>query len=418
MEILKSKRILYLAPALGLTINQSGGAGTHMRGVVRGFRENGFEVLPIIGGDVLNPEFFPEKQQNLDETKPRKNNVREIAKKLMPNKIRLFFRDVRTVLQDYKLEKSVSAKIREFGPDVIYERAAYLSTYGSRLARKLNIPHFLETDGCMVEIISQDYGVFSEAIGNAFERHKLAKADYAVVMNKLAVGIVATKFNLPENKFVVKTLGVEPADFRFDVDAVQALKSKYQLGDKFVVGFVGAISTYHGVNYLIDAAEALQSRRIEDVIILIVGWSREGEALKQKAIEKGLKNVIFTGTVDKSQVANYYKLMHVGVIPDCEQGIYPIKVLEYGLMGLCPLVPEYQVFKEIIFSEKNGFYFSPKNAESLAQMISQTNEKRWEVEACAHDWNKFVISNFEWKNSVHEIVAIIRQPPKVTLVNS
>ncbi len=52
----------------------------------------------------------------------------------------------------------------------------------------------------MVEIISKDYGVFSETLANWIEKRKLKKATYVVVMNRKAIDFVAKKFDIPEKK--------------------------------------------------------------------------------------------------------------------------------------------------------------------------------------------------------------------------
>lgn len=409
-----NKRLLYLAPSSGIVLEQSGGAGTHIRGAIQGFKENGLEVLPIIGGNVLNTAQQPSIAANSGGRS--KKLFRQFVKHIIPRRIRLLVRDIRTLWQDRKLEKLTLARIVAFKPDFIYERASYLSTYGMRIAKRLRIPYFIETDGCMVEIISKDYGVFSESIGNRIEKTKMHRSDRVVVMNRLAIDFVSKKFDLPTDKFVVKTLGVNDEEFGFDNGQIRILKDRYNLHNKFVIGFVGAISTYHGVNYLIDAANHIHEKKSE-IVIMVVGWSREGESLKKRAEESGLTNVIFTGKVDKSEVANYYKLFDVGVIPDCEESIYPIKVLEYGLMELSPLVPEYRVFNEIIIPGETGYYFHPKDSVSLANSILRLSNEREKVKAYARNWSNFVKENFKWKNAVRDIIKVLNEDTAITRAN-
>lgn len=403
---MKKIRLIYLAPSLGLTLNQSGGAGTHMRGTIKGFEQNDVEVLPLIGGDV-----FP-IQKNIKTvitSEARKETlIFNTVKKLMPDRLRLLLRDLRYMRQDKAFENKVAPQIEEFKPDAIYERSGYLSMAGYNLSRRYNIPLFLETDGCMVEIISDDYGVFSKAFGNKIEHKKLAAANYIVVMNSLAISIVAQKFNLKKDNFLVKTLGIDPVDI-VPKSVVEKLKTDLGINGKFTVGFVGAISTYHGVNLLIDAARILKHSGVSEVVIVIVGWSKEGEKLKEVVDLEGLNNVVFTGKVDKSKVANYYSMFDVGVIPDAEEGIYPIKVLEYGNFKNCPLIPNYEVFKEVITDERTGYYFDARNAESIAETIIRMNSNTENVLECAVRWNEYVRANFNWKDTVREIVRILNK---------
>ncbi|MBO9634033.1 MAG: glycosyltransferase [Chitinophagaceae bacterium] len=405
-------KILYLAPSIGLTLEQSGGAGTHMRGTIQGFRDNGVEILPVIGGDVVekkNGMPTPTTSQPV-KASTQQTGIKKIIKSLMPDKFRLFLRDMRTFYEDRKIEKLSYQSILEFSPDVIYERSGYLSTYGTRLAKKLRIPHLLETDGCMIEVISKDYGVFSERFGNWLEKRKLQKADYAVVMNAMAVNPVSQKFNLPSDKFIVKTLGVSDQSYTVNKDTVEELKLKYSLHGKLVIGFVGAISLYHGVQYLVEAARILQEQNQPDIVIVIVGWSKEAEQLQARANELGLTNLVFTGKVDKKEVGNYFSLFDAGVIPDAEENIYPVKVLEYGLFGLCPIVPGYEVFDEILQEGQTGYTFKPGNPESLAAKITSLVNQRNEVQHCASNWEAFVKKHFQWKDTVKNIISTLNSP--------
>lgn len=373
-----------------------------MRGAIRGFQEHGNEVMALIEGDILKSHGA--SAENKRGSKASKSSPRNFFKKLLPGKVRLLLRDLRTIWSDYKFERLTINRVKQFNPDAIYERASFLSMYGLRLARKLKVPLFYETDGCMVEIISKDYGVFSEYLGNLFEGKKMKGAEYVVVMNKLTIPVVEKKFHLSNKKFLVKPLGIEVDQFNFNRVQVDELVKRFNLADKFVFGFVGAISTYHGVNYLIDAAALLGNEYRNKIIILIVGWSKEGEALKLRAEKAQLSNVIFAGKVTKTEVSDYYKLMNVGIIPDCEQSMYPIKVLEYGMFGLCPLVPDYPVFTDMITEEVNGFLFKPKDPESLAKKMVEMYHVRDKVKDHGDKWSGFVRGNFQWKDSVSPIV--------------
>jgi glycosyltransferase involved in cell wall biosynthesis len=372
-----------------------------MRGAIRGFREHGNEVLPLIMGDILKPKGSSSTSVS---TASSKGSIRSLIKKILPDKFRLLLRDIRTVWNDYKFERRTISTVKQFKPDAIYERASYLSSYGSRLAKRLNIPIFYETDGCMVEIISKDYGVFSEYLGNLFERRKMKQADYVVVMNKLTIPVVEKKFHLKKKTFLVKPLGIDPDQFNYNQRQVSELNNGFNLTNKFVIGFVGAISTYHGVNYLVEAASHLNKEYGDKIAVLIVGWSKEAETLKARADRENVSNIIFAGKVSKSKVSDYYNLMDVGVIPDCEESMYPIKVLEYGMFGLCPLVPDYPVFSDIITENVNGYFFTHRDPISLAKKIVEIYESGEAFRLCGDRWSTFVKGNFQWKDSVFPII--------------
>lgn len=399
---MKNKKIVFLVPETGINIEQSGGAGTHIRGTIEGFRNNHIDVLPVIAGDI----FGIKSEISFNIPSVQKKTIRTFIKKVVPDKLKLLYRDLRRIYSDYKFEKKIIGQIRQYAPDAIYERSALFSTCGIRLSKKLNVPLILESDGCMPEIVGMDFGLFSVRLANAVEKYKLRKANYVSAYNQFSKLFLAKKFDLPLGKIIVKPLGIAVSKSVFDEAEVEKLKRKYGLLTKKVVGFVGAISKYHGVDLLVDCASVLFERNITDIVIVIVGWSKEAEELKLRAQKLKLDNVIFTGRVDKNMIPVYYKMFDVGVIPNSEPTIYPVKVLEYGAYGLCPVVPDYEVFNEVIIDKVHGFYFKKNNIASLADLLIDMF-KVSSHHTVAKTWQQKVLSDCTWENSVKKIVTVI-----------
>lgn len=401
---MKNKKIVFLVPEVGINYDQSGGAGTHIRGTIDGLKKNNIDVLPVIAGDI----FGIKNTTNSSTTSVSNNTVRTFVKNVVPLKLKLLFRDIRRIYFDYKFENKVIEQIKQYAPDAIYERSALFSTCGLRLSKKLNIPLIIESDGCMPEIVSMDFGLFSIKLANLVEKYKLKKANYISAYNEFSKLSLAKKFDVSLSKIVVKPLGVSVLDNATDDNEINQLKQHYGIDNKKVVGFVGAISKYHGVDLLLECASILHNKNVKDIAVVIVGWSKEAEQLKLKAEELHLTNLIFTGRVDKSKIPLYYKMFDVGVIPNSEPTIYPVKVLEYGAFGLCPVVPDYEVFHEIITNKEHGVYFQKNNPTSLANILIELFEDN-SYSKIAIKWQQKVLLDYTWENTVKRLATLIHK---------
>lgn len=401
---MKNKKIVFLVPELGINYDQSGGAGTHIRGTIDGLKKNNIDVLPVIAGDI----FGIKNTTNSSTTSVSNNTVRTFVKNVVPLKLKLLFRDIRRIYFDYKFENKVIEQIMQYAPDAIYERSALFSTCGLRLSKKLNIPLIIESDGCMPEIVSMDFGLFSIKLANLVEKYKLKKANYISAYNEFSKLSLAKKFDVSLSKIIVKPLGVCVLDNATDDNEINQLKQHYGIDNKKVVGFVGAISKYHGVDLLLECASILHNKNVKDIAVVIVGWSKEAEQLKLKAEELHLTNLIFTGRVDKSKIPLYYKMFDVGVIPNSEPTIYPVKVLEYGAFGLCPVVPDYEVFHEIITNKEHGVYFQKNNPTSLANILIELFEDN-SYSKIAIKWQQKVLLDYTWENTVKRLATLIHK---------
>src|SRR5690606_18413845 len=95
-------RLVYLSPSRGISLDQSGGAGTHIRGTIKGFEDNNIVVLPLIAGDMFKTDFkgLHSKSYNKTDKKNAQFSIRSFLKKLLPDKLRLLLREIRTIKED------------------------------------------------------------------------------------------------------------------------------------------------------------------------------------------------------------------------------------------------------------------------------------------------------------------------------
>lgn len=393
-------KILYLAPDVGLQLNSSSGAGTHMRGAIKGFRAHGHEVFTIIGGD-LTSDHTSEKYQS---------NLKKYVKKVIPHRFRLLIRDIRYYYHALEIVKKALPRILDFMPDVIYERSGYMNTAGLKLAQRLNIPLFEESDGHIVETYSSLYGVFSKEIANSIERCKLNYAYKIVVMFHAAIKYVALKHYQSIDKFVVKSLGVDPDSFIPVYELTRNLHDKLELNERFVVGFIaGQLQKYHGLDLMLDSAKRLKSLRPEITFIIIAGGQLV-DKYRRNAQEENLTNVVFIDLVSKDEIASYMSLFNIGIVPDCVPHMFPIKLLEYGILGLCPLTPNYPLFEDILqYENKEACLFRAQCSESLMHSICSLADNPEQTKLLGEKWKTQVLEQFVWEKTVIPVLKSMEQ---------
>jgi len=397
-------RILFLAPDPGLHLEMTGGAGTHMRGTIKGFRANGHEVLPIVGGDLLNPRPQPGPEEGTGFT------ANSRLKKVLPGPIRLFLRDLRYYGKGWELQNKAWSQILDFKPQVIYERSGFMNDAGLRIARKLGIPLFAESDGHMVETFASLYGAFNCSLANWLERRKLTGASKVVVMAESALKNIAIKHRQPAQKFAIKKLGVDEAAFVPKPSLVNNLRRQWHLEDNFVVGFVaGQLQVYHGLDLLLATAREIRGLNPRIRFLVIAGGAL-ADSYRERVLREQGDQIIFLGLVDKGEIASYLSLCDVGIIPDCVSHMFPIKVIEYGIMGLCPLAPDYPAFTSLFaFEGKEETLFRARNVENLAAHLGALAAQPELARILAARWRRQVRSQFTWDKVVRPVLSAMEQ---------
>jgi glycosyltransferase involved in cell wall biosynthesis len=135
-----------------------------------------------------------------------------------------------------------------------------------------------------------------------------------------------------ENVFVVRN-GPDPETFK-PVPPNPALKN----GKRFLVGYVGNMSTQEGLDILIDAAGRIKASGRKDVHFTCVGGGPGLRDLRKLVEEKNLGDTVtFTGRIPDAELLDILSTADICVNPDkpCQMNSMStmIKIVEYMALG-------------------------------------------------------------------------------------
>ncbi|NEN90244.1 MAG: tetratricopeptide repeat protein [Okeania sp. SIO3H1] len=152
-----------------------------------------------------------------------------------------------------------------------------------------------------------------------------------------------------------------------------ALQRKWGLNSQFVVGFIGSLNEYEGVDLLIKAVAGLVDGSA-NIKLLVVG-----DGSGKKGLEKLVKSVnmnqhiIFTGQVPFSDVIDYYALSNVCVFPrkaeEVCQYVPPLKLLEPMAMAKPVIVSALPPLMEMVKHEETGLVSRSDDIGSLQSAL-------------------------------------------------
>jgi glycosyltransferase involved in cell wall biosynthesis len=157
---------------------------------------------------------------------------------------------------------------------------------------------------------------------------------------------------------------------RFDHSANPTdLRIRLGIDGKLVIGYVGSLRPWHGLDLLIGAFAAL-AKRVDHVHLLVIGSGSMEHSLKAQVRAAHLDSrVTFTGPVEHQDITSYLAAMNIGVSPKATYYASPMKILEYMAMGLATVAPRMPNVLDIVEDGKNAVLFEPENCESLAATL-------------------------------------------------
>ena len=214
-------------------------------------------------------------------------------------------------------------------------------------------------------------------------------------------GVKAEKITVVPNG--VDTNSMSPSEP--DSDIIE----KYGLEDSIVLGFIGSITVYEGIDFILRAIKNINdSKKLRKRLkFLLVGEGQYLPQLQALVTELGIReDVIFTGKIPHEQVSKFYSVVDVTPFPRTNalvcQLVTPIKTYEAMAMGKKVIVSDVAALKEMVIDGENGTYFEAENPEALEKAIIEISQNE-EIGKHAREW---VEQNRDWEVLMQDIVDI------------
>ena len=181
---------------------------------------------------------------------------------------------------------------------------------------------------------------------------------------------------LPNAKEYIVKLGVTERKIEWIPNGVfierfKNINVKKKASDKFIILYMGAMSTANNLGFILETAEILKKE--ENIEFWFVGDGTEKELLRKISKEKDLKNVIFKDPVSKSKVYNLFGevdclLFPLQNSPVFNYGISSNKLFDY-LYSQKPVIFSGYSINNPVEEAKAGISIPPNDPKALAKAI-------------------------------------------------
>lgn len=237
----------------------------------------------------------------------------------------------------------LAARARAFTPDILYERYNLFFHSGVRLARARSLPLLLEVNAPLAEERERHGNLALKSLARASERSIWRAADRVLPVTRALAAHVEAAGVAPERIEVIQN-GVENV-FLAEQDP-RAVRTKYGLDGKIVLGFTGFVRDWHGLDRVVAY---LGARRRDDLVLLVVGDGDARAGLERLAAALGLAHaVIFTGVVQREAVPGHLAAFDIALQPAVTAYASPLKLFEYMAAARAIIAPDTANIREII----------------------------------------------------------------------
>ncbi len=305
---------------------------------------------------------------------------------------------ITSLLQKVKLEDNILTMPLLFKPDNLARKLnSKLLNY---IIKKFDIDMVVNANALLFDIekisipvvydLVDDHLEINSDIGLNEKRIKKVKND---ISNSMGVICVSTELEKKVNKFNTNTITIENGLYIDRFEKAKSLKKELNLVNKKVFGYIGGVDRWTGID---KACENFLKIKDDSNAMIVVGDSDKEFFANLKIKYKN--EIIFTGLINPSEVANYFKTIDVGLIPfilnDFTNNAYPIKAIEYALADATVISTEL-----IVLKSKQFPFIEFCNIENFSEAMKNHIAKDFD----------FDFSNLSWTKQTKKLINFIEK---------
>jgi glycosyltransferase involved in cell wall biosynthesis len=288
--------------------------------------------------------------------------------------------------------------------DLIYERYSLWSHAAMQFARDNNIPGVLEVNSPLIDEQKAYRTLIDESCAKTIRGKCFRHASSIVAVSEQVAERIRCNY-FARYKTVAIPNGVN-CD-KFLPAAGSAVKR-----DRFVIGFVGTLKPWHGVENLLDSF-AIVHAEFPQAVLKIVGDGPQREHLEQHLAqhpERVRRSVYWLGAVPNAEMPQILSTLDVAVAPYPQiQEFYfsPLKILEYMAAGLPVVASRIGQIPTLVEPEETGLLVTPGCKHELAQALLRLSSDpllRGRLGAAAR---QHVENHHTWQSVLDRILATV-----------
>jgi len=300
----------------------------------------------------------------------------------------------------------------------IYQRNAVNTYAGLALARELRRPLVVEYNGS--EVWAQRHWgtpLRNEAIATRIERLMLTSADLVLAVSDACRDDLLSK-GVAASRILVNPNGVDTQRYHPDIDAA-AVRTRHELKNKVVVGFIGTFGVWHGAEVLVEAFARFvrnEHNSLHATTLMMIG---EGERVRYAmglASRHGVEQqCLFTGRIPHDQAPAYLAACDILVaphVPNPDGSPFfgsPTKIYEYMAMGRAIVASNLGQIGGVLEDGRSALLTTPGDVESLAaalgKLTADATLRRRLGEAARRD----AVRHHTWDQHAQRMIGAIKE---------
>jgi glycosyltransferase involved in cell wall biosynthesis len=336
-------------------IQSRDGQSVHVEQMVAALRQAGHDVL------VVGPGFYQQAAFGAES-----RLVASIRARLPPA-----IGELAELAYNLPAYRRLRRAANTFRPDIIYERYNLYYLVGAWLAGRIGVPFYLEVNAPIADERTRFAGLRLRRLARRLEGRTWRAATRVVAVTGVLKSMIAAA-GVAADRIEVVPNGIDPAAFA-------DLPARPPAPDPLVLGFVGFVRDWHGLDAVIAAlaeqtgaeqtgAEqtGTEHARTPGLDLVVVGDGPARAALERQAASLGIADrVRFTGLAPHEDVPRLVAGFDIALQPRAVAYASPLKIFDYMAAGRAIVAPDQPNIREILTNGETALLFDPASPDAV-----------------------------------------------------
>lgn len=330
-----------------------------------------------------------------------------------------FSTDAAFPLDNWVFNQTIASAVNCIKADIYEAHAASGNGFLKALKRrKVRSPFIQTVHGVLADEYYQarqnSWLSLRESLANLFmwrlskiEAEAARNANLVVTVSHYSKNRIVKLYDVDETKIRVVPNGVDPEKFNPNGTGDDA-RSKFGLGKRQIVLFVGRLIPRKGLNYLIEAARTVVKEK-EDTVFVIVGNGPLRNHLAATVKRLNLhRSFLFLGDVDDKLLAVLYSNADVFILPSIQEG-QGIALLEAQASAKPVVAFNVSGVKEAVADGESGMLIERGRSVELGEAVLKLLSDAPLRERMGIAGRSFVLRNFTWGICAEKMLAVYNE---------
>lgn len=297
--------------------------------------------------------------------------------------------------------------VREYKPDVIYERYALYMPAGVWVSRWTGVPLLLEVNAPYAVARRKYGGLHLGWFADVVERYTFRGATRIFPVTHVLGEMLCAGGVQPERVRVIPN-GINPRDYR-QIPSPQEAKARHGLEGRTVIGFIGFVREWDQLDRIVDWL----ARRPpgDSCSLLIVGDGPVRPELEAQAARLGIAHkLVFTGVLPRSQVPAAASAFDIALQTALVPYASPLCLFEYMALGKAILAPDQPNHHEVLVRGVDCEMYDPGDPHGIEAGLDRLVADPARLAALGHAAQQALRSRgYVWSGNAQRVSAAARE---------